>query len=124
MDGVDVVLLGDGDDAGNVEIGFDRPFTRANLIGFVRFEAMKRKAVFLGIDRDGAQAEFVGCPKDANGDFAAVGREKLADGLIFLHTQETVMSFEVIQNSTWFRGKCHAGGITLIYGRKEIDSEK
>jgi hypothetical protein len=39
---------------------------------------MDRKAVLLGEDRDGAQAEFVGGAEDADRDFAAVGGHGLS----------------------------------------------
>ncbi len=77
MDGIDALFLGQGDDALDIEVGFDRAFAFADEVGFVGLEAVEGEAVFLGIDGDGAQAEFVGGAQNADGDFAAVQREKL-----------------------------------------------
>jgi hypothetical protein len=89
MDGVHIVGLGDAEDAGNVEIGFDGSFAGADAIGFVRFEAVKGEAVFLGIDGDGAEAEFVGGAENADGDFATVGGEEFANGTLFFHGNQS-----------------------------------
>ena len=68
-----------GDDAGDVEVGADRLAGLADAIGLVGLEAVQGEAVFVRVDGDGADAEFVGRAKDANGDLAAVGDEQLAD---------------------------------------------
>ncbi len=88
MDGVDLVLLGQGDDAGDVEVGADRLAGLADAVGFVGLEAVQGEAVFVRIDGHGADAQLVGGAKDADGDLAAVGDQQLADragcGLCFL----------------------------------------
>ena len=76
MDEVHALFLRQRDDARDVEIRADRALARADEIGFIRLEAMDGEAVFLGVDGDGAQAEFRGGAKDADGDFAAVGDEQ------------------------------------------------
>ena len=73
--------LRQGDDALDIEIGLDRAFALADQVGFVGLEAVQGEAVFLGIDGDGAQAEFVGRAQNADGDFAAIQSEK------FLHLE-------------------------------------
>ena len=73
VDHRDALLLGERDDALDVEVGADRAFRRVERIGLVRLEAVDGEAVLLGEDRDRAQAEFVGGAEDADGDFAAVG---------------------------------------------------
>jgi hypothetical protein len=78
MDEVHALLLRERDDARNVEIRADRPFAFADDVRLVRLEAMDGEAIFLRIDRDGAQAEFGRRAKDADGDFAAVGDEQFA----------------------------------------------
>jgi len=88
MDGVDFVGFGDGDDPRDVEVGCDGTFAGADLVGFVGFEAVECEAVFVGVDGDGAEAQFVGGAEDANGDFAAVGGEKFADGRRFFHDRK------------------------------------
>ncbi len=77
MDGIHFLFPGQGDDALVIEVGLHRPFALADEVGFVGLEAVQGQAVFLGIDGNRAQAEFVGRAQNANGDFAAVQREKL-----------------------------------------------
>ena len=47
------------------------PFT--DEVGFIRLKTVDAEAVFIGIDRDGAVAEFGSRTKDTNSDFAAIG---------------------------------------------------
>ena len=79
MNRVDLVFAGDGNDAVDVEIGFDGRLAGADEIGFVRFEAMQAEAIFLGIDGNGAQIEFGSRAEYADGDFAAIGSEKATE---------------------------------------------
>ena len=51
----------------------------ADLIGLVRLEAVERKLVLLGIDRDGGDAEFGRGAEHADRDFRAVGDQQAAD---------------------------------------------
>ena len=74
MDRIYLFLAGQGNNTGDIEIGLDGPFARANFVGLIRFEAMKAKAVFVGVDPDGAKIELIGSTKNANGNFAAVRR--------------------------------------------------
>jgi hypothetical protein len=74
MDGIYLFLAGQGNNTGDIEIGLDGPFARAYFVGFIRFEAMEAKAVFVGVDPDGTKIELVGRAKNANGNFAAVRR--------------------------------------------------
>src|ERR1700693_297161 len=89
MDGVNIMRLGNRNDAGNVEIGLDRSLANAYLIGFIGLEAMERQPIFLRIDSHGAQAEFVGRAENANGDFTAIGREQFANWLSLGHEQSS-----------------------------------
>ena len=77
VDGVDASFLGERDDAGDVQVGLDRTFAGADLIGLVGLEAVQAETVFLRVDADRAQTEFGGGAKDADGDFAAVGGEQV-----------------------------------------------
>ena len=79
MDRVDVVLFRDRDDAGNVEIRLDGALADTDLVRFVSLEAMERQAVFLRINRDGAQAELGGGAEDTNRDLAAISGEQFFD---------------------------------------------
>ena len=72
VDEIDAFFFGERDDAFDIEIGLDGTVAFADEVGFVGFEAMQAKAVFLRIDGDGAQAEFGGGAQDADGDFTTV----------------------------------------------------
>ncbi len=74
VDSVNALLLGERNNSCNIEIGFDRALACANLVGFVGLEAMKRQAVFLRVDSDGAQAQLVCGAENPNGDFTAIRR--------------------------------------------------
>ncbi len=76
MNEVNALLLGNGDDALDVEIGGDGAFAGADEIGLVGLEAMHPETVLLGEHGDGAEAEFGGGAKNTDGDFAAIGGEK------------------------------------------------
>ena len=74
------LFLGQRDDAGDVQVGADRAFALADEVGFVGLEAVDAEAVFLGVNGDGAQTQFGGGAKDADGDLAAVGDEQFFEG--------------------------------------------
>ena len=76
MNHVDALFLRQRDDAFDVEIRADRPFAFADQIGFVRLETVHGKPILLRVNGDGAQPEFRGGAKNADGDFAAIGGEK------------------------------------------------
>src|SRR6185312_10336534 len=52
----------------------------ADLIGLVRLEAVEGEFVFLGIDRDGGNAQFRGGPENPDRDLGAVGHQQAAEG--------------------------------------------
>src|SRR5207244_2031337 len=79
VDGVNLVLQGEGDDAGDVEVGPDRLPRLADLVGFVRLETVQGEAVLVRVDGDGADAELVGRTEHPDGDLTAVGDEQTAD---------------------------------------------
>ncbi len=83
MNRVHTFFARDIHDAGNIQIGFDGAFARAHLVGFIRFEPVQAEAIFLRVDRHGAQAQFVRCAKNAYGDFAAVRCEQFFDRAFF-----------------------------------------
>jgi hypothetical protein len=41
---------------------------------------MQRESIFVGVDGDGSNAQFVGAAENANGDFAAVGSQNSSNG--------------------------------------------
>ena len=79
MDRVDFVFAGQGDDAGNVEVGADGFAGLADAVGLVGFEAVQGEAILVGVQRDGANAQLMRGAEDADGDLAAVGDEQLLD---------------------------------------------
>jgi hypothetical protein len=72
MDGVDALFPGQGHNAFCVEIGLHRALAFAHEVRFVGLEAVQREAVFLRVDSDRAQPQFIGCAQNADGDFAAI----------------------------------------------------
>ncbi len=76
VDRIDPFFARQRHDAFHIEIGFHRPFAFADQVGFVGFEAVQGQPVFLGINRDGAQSQFIGGAEDTNCDFAAVQCQK------------------------------------------------
>ena len=79
MDGVDLVLPGQGDDAVDVEIGADRLAGLADPVGLVGLEAVQGEAILVRVDGHGADAQLMGRAEDANGDLAAIGDQQLPE---------------------------------------------
>ena len=79
MDGVDPLFLGDRHDAVDIEIGADRFAGLADKVGLIGLETMQREAVFVGIDRHSADAQFVGRAKHPDRNLTAVGDEEFSD---------------------------------------------
>ena len=76
MDGVDLLFDGERDDSLDIEIRLNGAESFARLVGFIGLEAMQAEAVFLRVNRDGAEPQFGGRAHDADGDFSAVqGKE-------------------------------------------------
>ena len=65
----------------NVQVRLQRLARLADQVGLVGLEAVEGVAVFVRVDRDRANAQFVGAAKDADGDFAAIGDEQSANWL-------------------------------------------
>ena len=80
VDAIHAVGLGERDDAVDVEVGADRLAGLAHQIGLVGLEAVQGEPILVGVDRDGADAEFVRRPENADRDFAAIGDEEFGDG--------------------------------------------
>ena len=81
MDRVDLRGLRDADDVGDIQVGIDGRAAGADEIALVRLHPMQREAVFLGVDRDRADAELGRGAHHADGDLAAVGDQETADTL-------------------------------------------
>jgi len=81
MNRIHARLARDGEDAGDVEVGLDRPAPGADEVRLVRLGPVQREAVLLRIDRHRSQAELARRPHDADGDLAAVGDQEAADPL-------------------------------------------
>ena len=86
VNGVGLGLLGDPQDLGNAEIGFDRPQSGTDPIGLVGLEAVQRQPILLGKDGNRLQAELIGGAENADGDFGSVGDKHLGDRHGKLHT--------------------------------------
>src|SRR5208282_2870983 len=71
MDGIDVGDLGRADHGGNVEIA-QRQLRRANANRFIGKTHVERIAIRLAVDRHRADAEFLACANDAQGNLAAI----------------------------------------------------
>src|SRR6476661_8926125 len=69
---------GDVDDRLDVEVRPDRFTTlrRADQERLVGLEAVQRKAIFVTVDRHGAQAEFGGGPEAPDGNLRSIGDEQ------------------------------------------------
>ena len=80
MDKGRAALLGNRDDAVDIEIGLHRTEAGANPIAFIGLEAVQRQLVLFRIDRDRAQAELGSGAHDADGDFTAIGDEEFFGG--------------------------------------------
>jgi hypothetical protein len=76
MDHVDVVFLGQGNDAWDIKVRADRALALADEIGFVSFEAMDAESIFLRVNGDGAQAQFGGGAENADRNLTAIGDEQ------------------------------------------------
>ena len=72
-------LFGHADDVVDVEVGRDRALAFAHQVGLVGLEAVQREAVFLGVDRHGADIHLAGGAEHANGDLGSVGDEDALD---------------------------------------------
>ena len=62
------------------KIGAHRAMALADQVGFIGLEPVQRQFVFVGIDGNRADAQFVGRAHDADGDLAAVGDQQAFDG--------------------------------------------
>jgi len=60
MDGVNAVLLAQGDEPVDVHVGRHRPLALADQVGFIGLETVQAEAVFLGINGGRADAHLVG----------------------------------------------------------------
>ena len=81
MNGVDLRFFGDAHDIVDIEIRLNRLFARANQVAFIGLEAVQCKAVFGGINSDGANAHFCGSAHHANGNLASIGDKNTSNGL-------------------------------------------
>ncbi len=88
MDRVDAFFFRQRDDTLHVQVGLHRTFPVANLIGFVRFEAVQTEAIFLGVDRHGAKPQLGSRPHDTDGYFAAIECKKFFHVGIFQSIME------------------------------------
>ena len=79
VDGIDLVLPGDADDVGDIQVGRDGFLSGPYQIGLVGLEPMQGEAIFVGKNSDGTDAHLAGRAQDADGDFTAVGDKQTAN---------------------------------------------
>ena len=79
MNGIDLGLDRNSQDVFDVEVGIHGRLAAPHQVSLVRLGSMQGKAVFLRVDRDGADTQFVGSAHDADRDFTAIGDEQAAD---------------------------------------------
>ena len=75
MDSINICLLGNFNNALDVQISINRTFIFFQLIGFVCFGTEEGIAVFLGINTDGCNTQLIQSTINTNGDFASVSDE-------------------------------------------------
>ena len=78
VDGVGPVLLGQVDDAGDVQIGAQGALVLADQIGLIRGGAEQAVGILVGIDGDGLKTQVVAGPEHPHGDLAPVGHQNLS----------------------------------------------
>ena len=79
MDCVDFIALANIDDGVDVQVRPNGLARFADLIRFVRLEAVQCKAIFVGVDGNRANSQFVGTAENSRRNFAAIGSEQFSD---------------------------------------------
>ena len=77
MDSVGAVLLGQLDDARDIQIGPQRALVLADQVGLVGGRAEQAIGILIGVDGDGLQAQVMAGPENAHGNLAPVGDQHL-----------------------------------------------
>ncbi len=80
MNGIGPSLNGNTDDVVDVQIGINRALALAYQVALVGFGPMQRKAVFLRMNGNRANAEFGRGSHHTNGNFTAIRDEEALDG--------------------------------------------
>ena len=75
MDSINICLLGNFNNALDIQISINRTFIFFQLIGFVCFGTEEGIAVFLGINTDGCNTQLIQSTINTDGDFASVSDE-------------------------------------------------
>lgn len=86
MNRVNTSFLGQRDNSRDIEVCLNRPLSRADLIGFISLESMKREPVLVRIDSYSAQAKLVRGAENPDRDFAAIGSQQFPNGFVLLHS--------------------------------------
>ena len=81
MDGVHALVQRGGEELFHVQVGLARR-GRADQHGFFGVAHVQRVRVRFGVDRHGADAEFLAGADDPDGDFAAVDDEDFGEGRV------------------------------------------
>ena len=108
VDGVHVVVLGDLDDGGDVQIGVDRALFRVQGVSFVRQGAEHGVLVFLGVDGHRGDAQLVESPEHADGDLSAVCHQNSLKVLDTYFTHKQTPFYMWYRNQEILRGRSSA----------------
>ena len=73
MDCIGTSLLSDSNNIIHIQIGLNWLFACTNLIGLIRTETMDAVFIFLGINSNRLQAQFMTGTNDSNCYFATIG---------------------------------------------------
>jgi len=79
VDRICTAPLGSGDNGLHRQVATHRVPRLADLVGLVRLEPVHRIAVFIGVDRNRVDSEFIGGAERADGDLSAVGDQHFGD---------------------------------------------
>ena len=81
MNGINPGIAGNAQNILDIKIGANGFVALANPVGFIGFEPMQGKTVFIRKNRYRADAKLVGGTQNANRNFTAIGNQKLTDFL-------------------------------------------
>jgi len=109
VNGIDVVLLADAHDVGDVQVRPQRRLALADLVRLVRREAVLGERILGAVDGARADAELGARAEDADGDLAAVGDQELLE--LGVGRGDLVVQVELVQVATdaVFKFSAHRG---------------
>ncbi len=79
VDGIDLVLAGDTDDVGDIQVSRDGFLSGPHPVGLVGLESVQGEAIFVGKNGNCTDAHLAGRAQNTDGDFTAVGDKQTAN---------------------------------------------